>query len=125
MTLCAAALGAAAFSAPAFAAEAVNGNPACDHSVCCGFATNAGAKADRVIEHDPEKWKPVFGQDHASAESESAMLIPPKSSRSEGPVRHCVSHKQLHAICGDPPTTNCEAELVGCTRPVCTSKDRK
>jgi hypothetical protein len=32
----------------------------------------------RAIEHDPEKWEPVFGQDHASIKNQSAMLIPPE-----------------------------------------------
>jgi hypothetical protein len=39
-----------------------------DHSVTPG------------IEHDPEKWKPVFGEDHAPQTSQSEMT---KSSRFE------------------------------------------
>src|SRR5258708_2336347 len=29
----------------------------------------AGAGVETVLKHDPEKWKPVFGKDHASAKS--------------------------------------------------------
>ncbi|MEZ5763396.1 MAG: CZB domain-containing protein [Xanthobacteraceae bacterium] len=29
---------------------------------------SCGCSASLVAEHDPEKWKPVFGQDHAQAE---------------------------------------------------------
>jgi hypothetical protein len=29
----------------------------------------------RASEHDPEKWEPVFGKDHAQTESWSGMMI--------------------------------------------------
>jgi hypothetical protein len=31
-----------------------------------------------ALEHDPEKWKPVFGKDHALTMSQSEMAIQPK-----------------------------------------------
>jgi hypothetical protein len=31
--------------------------------------------AHRVLKHDPEKWIPVFGKDHAQTTSESGMTI--------------------------------------------------
>jgi hypothetical protein len=30
------------------------------------------------LEHDPEKWIPVFRKDHAQTKRQSAMLIQPK-----------------------------------------------
>jgi len=31
--------------------------------------------ADRAGQHDPEKWEPVFGKDHAQTSSEDAVLM--------------------------------------------------
>jgi hypothetical protein len=31
------------------------------------------------LKHDPEKWKPVFGKDHAQTMSQSEMAIQPKT----------------------------------------------
>jgi hypothetical protein len=36
----------------------------------CGRSARA-----RRLEHDPEKWKPVFGKDHAQTKSWSGMMI--------------------------------------------------
>ena len=32
-------------------------------------------RAERGLEHDPEKWAPVFGKDHAPPISQSGMTI--------------------------------------------------
>jgi hypothetical protein len=33
----------------------------------------------RRLEHDPEKWMPVFGKDHAQTKSQTEMPIQPKT----------------------------------------------
>jgi hypothetical protein len=40
-----------------------------------------GPFQDRGLEHDPEKWQPVFRKDHAPVKSYSAIPIPFKSHR--------------------------------------------
>jgi hypothetical protein len=37
---------------------------------------------EQVLKHDPEKWSPFFGKDHAPAKRYSGMTIKEKSSRS-------------------------------------------
>jgi len=32
-----------------------------------------------LLEHDPEKWAPVFGKDHAQTKSQSPALIQPRT----------------------------------------------
>jgi hypothetical protein len=31
--------------------------------------------ARNALEHDPEEWKPVFGQDHAPTKTQSLILM--------------------------------------------------
>jgi hypothetical protein len=35
-------------------------------------------RARFALEHDPEKWKPVFGKDHAQTRIQSVMAIQPE-----------------------------------------------
>jgi hypothetical protein len=35
----------------------------------------------RGLKHDPEKWTPVFGKDHAQSTAKAKCRINPKSSR--------------------------------------------
>jgi hypothetical protein len=49
-----------------------------------------------ALEHDSEKWAPVFGKDHAPAIGYSAMTIRRKSHRAGGISRR---------FCGEPAVT--------------------
>jgi hypothetical protein len=40
-----------------------------------GCLAPADARSARTLEHDPEKWIPVFGRDHAQTVSYSVMTI--------------------------------------------------
>jgi hypothetical protein len=49
-----------------------------------GHGVTSGGRRSRSgarLEHDPEKWEPVFGKDHAQTKSWSPTLIPSKRIR--------------------------------------------
>jgi hypothetical protein len=48
-------------------------------SICRQVAANAFRKQARSLEHDPEKWKPVFRKDHVPPRNLERQSIKPEA----------------------------------------------